>query len=80
MTPAVEPAFAGGGLGFAGVPIAKDSSLLEAGFDLCVSPSAMLGLNYLGEFASGASPTDQCYGVFERKPAPDLIRGGYRFA
>ena len=51
MTPAVEPAFAGGGLGFAGVPIAKDSSLLEAGFDLCVSPSAMLGLNYLGEFA-----------------------------
>jgi len=80
VTSAAEPAFAGGGLAFAGVPIAKDSSLLEAGFDLCVSLGAMPGLSYLGEFASGASPTDQCHGVFERKPAPDLIRGGYRFA
>jgi hypothetical protein len=79
VTPAVEPAFAGGGLGFAGVPIAKDSSLFEAGFDLCVSPSVMRGLSYLGEFASGASPTSVLW-RFRAKACPGLIRGGYRFA
>jgi fibronectin-binding autotransporter adhesin len=42
-------AFAGSdALTIAGVPIAKDSAVIEAGFDLSLSPSATLGLSYRG--------------------------------
>ncbi len=39
----------------AGVPIAEDAALLEAGLDFDLSPSATLGLSYQGQFASNTS-------------------------
>ena len=47
VTPAAALAFASGGPDFniAGVPLARDSALIEAGFDT-------LGVSYLGRFAS----------------------------
>jgi hypothetical protein len=33
-----------------------------------------------GQFHQNAPKAIAAYSVFERKPAPDLIRGGYRFA
>ncbi len=37
-----------------GVPIAKNVAVLEAGLDLKVSPTAIFGLSYTGQFGSGA--------------------------
>jgi outer membrane autotransporter protein len=54
-TPLATLAFAGSNIfTIAGVPIAKDSAVLEAGLDLNLSPRATLGLSYTGQFASGA--------------------------
>ena len=54
VTPAAALAFASGGASFtiAGVPLAQDSALLEAGFDLRLTAKATLGVSYLGQFAS----------------------------
>jgi outer membrane autotransporter protein len=53
--PTVTQAFAGSNaFTVAGVPIAKDSAVFEAGLDINVSPNATLGLAYEGQFASHA--------------------------
>jgi outer membrane autotransporter protein len=39
----------------AGVPIARDSALIEAGLDLNLTPNATLGVSYQGQFGGGAS-------------------------
>ncbi|MFG1373930.1 autotransporter domain-containing protein [Xanthobacter oligotrophicus] len=39
----------------AGVPIAEDAAVVEAGLDIKLSPQATLGLVYAGQFASGAT-------------------------
>ena len=51
VTPAASLAFASGSLGFGitGVPLARDSALLEAGADLRINASATLGISYLGQ-------------------------------
>jgi outer membrane autotransporter protein len=56
VTPALAFSFASGGVPFtiAGVPIAKDSALLETGFDIDLTSSAKLGLAYSGQLASDA--------------------------
>ena len=53
VTPAAAFAFASGGssVSIAGVPLAQDSALLEAGLDLRLTSNATLGVNYLGQFA-----------------------------
>jgi outer membrane autotransporter protein len=53
VTPAGALAFASGGpsVTVAGVPLAKDSALLEASLDLRLSANATLGGSYLGQFA-----------------------------
>ncbi len=53
--PTVTQAFAGSNaFTVAGVPIARDSAVLEAGLDFNISPNATFGLTYEGQFASGA--------------------------
>jgi outer membrane autotransporter protein len=56
VTPALAFSFASGGVPFtiAGVPIAKDSALVETGFDIDLTSSAKLGLAYSGQLASDA--------------------------
>ncbi|MGN6143207.1 MAG: autotransporter outer membrane beta-barrel domain-containing protein [Mesorhizobium sp.] len=39
----------------AGVPIAKDAAVLEAGLDFAISERATLGLSYSGQFGSHAT-------------------------
>ncbi|MET3353696.1 UNVERIFIED_ORG: outer membrane autotransporter protein [Xanthobacter viscosus] len=39
----------------AGVPIAEDAAVVEAGLDIKLSPQATLGLVYAGQFGSGAT-------------------------
>lgn len=57
-TPITTFAFAGGSaFDIAGVPIASDAALLEAGLDLNLTPTAKIGINYGGQLSSGA--TDQ---------------------
>jgi outer membrane autotransporter protein len=53
VTPTATLAFLGTGAGFtvAGVPLARDSALVEAGFDVVVRPNATLGLSYSGQLA-----------------------------
>ncbi|WP_158259786.1 autotransporter domain-containing protein [Phyllobacterium phragmitis] len=52
-TPVSTLAFAGGNaFSVAGVPIAEDTALIEAGFDVKLSPRATLGLSYTGQFGS----------------------------
>jgi outer membrane autotransporter protein len=55
-TPALAFSFASGGVPFtiAGVPIAKDSALVETGFDIDLTSSAKLGLAYSGQLAADA--------------------------
>ena len=49
-------AFAGGSsFTIAGVPIAKDGAVAEAGFDFAVARNATLGVSYNGQFGSGVS-------------------------
>jgi outer membrane autotransporter protein len=56
VTPALAFSFASGGVPFtiAGVPIAKDSALVEAGLDLDVTSRAKLGIGYSGQLAGNA--------------------------
>jgi outer membrane autotransporter protein len=51
--------FAGGGNAFsiAGVPIARDAAVIEAGPDYAIAPNATIGISYGGQF--GAGVTDQ---------------------
>ncbi|MDQ8728877.1 autotransporter-associated beta strand repeat-containing protein [Bradyrhizobium sp. LHD-71] len=53
VTPAVELTFQSTGMGFGitGVPLARDSALVEAGLDLRVTSQATLGVSYLGQLA-----------------------------
>ncbi|WP_348642098.1 autotransporter domain-containing protein [Mesorhizobium sp. B2-3-10] len=55
VTPTSSFAFAGGdAFTIAGVPIARDAAVIEAGIDMKVSPNATLGLSYSGQFGGGA--------------------------
>ncbi|TEA79319.1 autotransporter domain-containing protein [Allopusillimonas ginsengisoli] len=54
-TPESTHAFsAGDAFTVAGVPIAKDSAVLEAGVDLNLTPNATFGLSYIGQIAGSA--------------------------
>ena len=56
VTPVAALAFQGTGTAFsvAGIPIARDTALVEAGFDWRFSPQARLGAFYQGELAAHA--------------------------
>ncbi|MGA9004001.1 MAG: autotransporter domain-containing protein, partial [Pseudolabrys sp.] len=56
VIPAAALAFQGTGAAFstAGVPIARDTALIESGFDWRFSPQARLGAYYQGELAAHA--------------------------
>ncbi|MCP3473102.1 autotransporter domain-containing protein [Bradyrhizobium sp. CCGUVB1N3] len=57
-TPLSTLAFSGGSaFTIAGVPIARDAALVEAGLDLAITPNATFGVAYGGQFARSA--TDQ---------------------
>ncbi|WP_174374890.1 autotransporter domain-containing protein [Agrobacterium tumefaciens] len=56
VTPLSTGAFAGGNtFTIAGVPIARDAAVLEAGLDFDIAPMAKLGVSYTGQFGSGVS-------------------------
>jgi outer membrane autotransporter protein len=56
VTPTSTFAFAGGNaFTIAGVPIARDAAVVEAGFDLKLAANATLGLSYSGQFGGGAT-------------------------
>ncbi len=56
--PVATLAFAGGNaFNIAGVPIAQDAAVVDAGLDFHLSSSAVLGLSYGGQF--GGHVTDQ---------------------
>ncbi|WP_457488814.1 autotransporter outer membrane beta-barrel domain-containing protein, partial [Tardiphaga sp. P5_C10] len=58
VTPTSTMAFAGGSpFTVAGVPIARNGAVADLGFDVNVTPNAVLGLTYGGQFGSGV--TDQ---------------------
>ena len=55
-TPDTTLAFSGGDrFTVSGVPLAKDTAVLEAGFELDLSDKASVGISYDGEFSSGFS-------------------------
>lgn len=60
VTPTSLLAFAGGGsaFGILGVPIAQDSAVVEAGFDVLVARNVSVGLSYVGQAASHAQDHD----------------------
>ncbi|WP_292190062.1 autotransporter domain-containing protein [Mesorhizobium sp.] len=54
VTPISSFAFAGGdAFTIAGVPIARDAAVVEAGLDLNMSANATLGVSYSGQFGGG---------------------------
>ena len=54
-TPDADFSFAGSNVfAIAGVPLARDAALLEAGVDAAISPSAKFGFSYSGQFGGGA--------------------------
>lgn len=56
VSPVSQMRFAGGDVfSVAGVPIARDVAVVEAGLDFALSPSAVLGVSYGGQFGSGLS-------------------------
>ncbi|MCC8395409.1 autotransporter-associated beta strand repeat-containing protein [Paraburkholderia sp. MMS20-SJTR3] len=56
VVPVSALAFAGGSpFDIAGVPIARDAALVEAGLDFHVTRNASLGLTYRGQFGSGTT-------------------------
>jgi len=57
VSPAQGLAFAAFGQSFVtyGVPLAQDSALIDAGFDVVVGHEAMLGLFYTGQFADNVT-------------------------
>jgi outer membrane autotransporter protein len=60
VTPTSLLAFAGGGSAFSilGVPIAQDSAVVEAGFDVLVARNVSVGFSYVGQAASHAQDHD----------------------
>ncbi|MFC6447739.1 autotransporter domain-containing protein [Shinella zoogloeoides] len=60
-TPSVMMSYASGGSAFSigGVPVARDLAVVEAGLDFTLSPNAILGVSYGGQFGSGV--TDQSF-------------------
>jgi outer membrane autotransporter protein len=54
VTPDATVAFQNAGVAFtvAGVPIARDALLAEAGLDLAITPRATIGVSYTGQIAS----------------------------
>jgi uncharacterized protein with beta-barrel porin domain len=59
LTPGAALALASTGAPFivAGVPIARDSALADAGFDVDINANARLGIGYVGRLASEAQIT-----------------------
>lgn len=58
VTPLASLALAGGdAFTISGVPIARDAAVIEAGLDFAVSPTAIFGITYGGQF--GARLSDQ---------------------
>jgi len=57
VTPLAALAFQNSGVPFAvaGVPIARDRLLAEAGLDLAIGRNATLGVSYVGQIASNVS-------------------------
>ncbi|WP_348648292.1 autotransporter domain-containing protein [Rhizobium sp. ARZ01] len=54
-TPTASQAFSAGDVfTIAGVPIAKNNAVIEAGLDLSLTPDATFGLSYTGQFAADA--------------------------
>ncbi len=55
VTPTSTHPFVGGGNAFtvAGVPVARDAAVIEAGLDFALTPSAVIGVTYGGQFGSG---------------------------
>lgn len=55
VTPTSRMGFADGGSAFtvAGVPVARNAAVVEAGLDFALTPSAVLGVTYGGQFGSG---------------------------
>ncbi|QCI68975.1 autotransporter domain-containing protein [Phreatobacter stygius] len=54
VRPEATLAFSGGSpFGVAGLPIARDALVVEAGLDLAVSPAVTIGLSYGGQIARG---------------------------
>jgi fibronectin-binding autotransporter adhesin len=60
VTPTSLLAFAGGGSSFniQGVPIAQDSAVVDAGFDVVVARNVSVGFSYVGQAASHAQDHD----------------------
>lgn len=59
-TPNAAMRFAGGdAFSIAGIPIARDAAVIEAGLDFALSSNAALGVSYGGQLGSGA--TDQTF-------------------
>ena len=56
VTPTAALAFqsAGAGFGIAGVPLARDAALIEAGGDLQLTTQAKVGVSYAGQLANSA--------------------------
>jgi outer membrane autotransporter protein len=53
-TPTSTLSFAGGGaFSTAGVPVARDAAVVEAGIDAAIAPDLKLGLSYSGQFGGG---------------------------
>lgn len=57
LTPETAMHFVGGGdaLSIAGVPVARDTIVLDLGLDVELTPDATLGISYGGQFGSGLS-------------------------
>lgn len=55
ITPDATMRFTSGGaaFGIGGVPIGRNAAVIEAGLDVALSPAAMLGISYGGQFGSG---------------------------
>ena len=53
LTPDLALAFASSGIpfGISGVPLARNSALIEAGLDFALGPDAILGISYAGQLA-----------------------------
>jgi subtilase-type serine protease len=53
VTPAVAVSFLASGQSFvvSGVPLARDSALIDAGVDLRVRPNITIGLSYVGQLS-----------------------------
>ena len=56
VTPTTAVAFAASGVGMnvSGVPIARDSALVDTGFDVVVTRNAAIGFSYIGQLANDA--------------------------